>query len=155
MKKALFCLMILAVVAAVGCSKSGVSVNVTDEGRDVYQDPEGSKDGVTLRADDGEAAPGRAPFINLSAYDWDYAQWLVEFGEAIAGLRLPASTETYVEIRFFPGADSPAPMIGVECVASASECAGLEAQIEELADLPPLPAGFPHAELVAKLSRLP
>jgi hypothetical protein len=146
---------LVVLIAVGGCADRGISVNATSEDRDIFQNPEGEKSGLSLGGADSAVTSGRAPFINLSAYDWDYSRWLESISDVVADLRLPESKDTYVEVRFFPGDRAPAPLVGVVCVAAELECRRLEAQVERLGGWPALPGDFPHEELVVKLSRIP
>ena len=150
-----YLLLIVAISVLPGCASKGISVNASSENRDIFQNPEGEKKGLFVPAQDREAPPGRAPFINLSTNDWDYRQWLDSFSDRVADLRLPASADTYVEIRFLPGNDAPAPAVRIECTVSPGECSHLTSQVEAFPDFPSLPLDFPHPELVVKLSRVP
>ncbi len=80
----------------VGCGSSGVDVRATGEDDDVFRAPEAfDEEKEAVRTEEDGTPRRRAPFITLGAYDWDYDAFLAELKDAMVGLDLPRSAETY------------------------------------------------------------
>jgi len=146
-------LILIAALLLGGCSGKGVQVSATSDDRDVFEGPR-DRPGASMSGAERATYSQRAPFISLSRYDWEYIGWLEEVSQAVARLRLPDSKTVQVELVY--GAAGARPETVIECGdIPALDCDLLHEQMEALAKLPKLPAGYPHGGLVVRLSRLP